>query len=117
MQLRVAMETLGYDKSETLIAGNAVIESLKDPMEAFFIIAKHLSTLKDVDFKGKKGSELTDEEIKIVGTRYNRGAGLPLQAIKKNLSYGQAIMKRKEELQNLLKEDQAKPAAATTPSQ
>jgi hypothetical protein len=115
MQLRVAMETLGYENTQTLSVGNSVIESLKDPVEAFYIVAKHLSSLKDVDFKGKKGSELTDEEIKVVGTRYNRGAGLSLEAIKKNLSYGQAIMKRKEELQNLIKEkDKTKKTSTTT---
>jgi RHS repeat-associated protein len=112
MQLRVAMETLGYNKSQTLIVGNSIIESLNNPTEAFFIVAKHLSALKDVDFKNKKGSELTDEEIKVVGTRYNRGAGLPLEAIKKNLSYGQAIIKRKEELQSLIKEEGISPASS-----
>jgi len=113
MQLRVAMETLGYKPSETLLKGNSVIESLKDPMQAFFIIAKHLASLKDVDFKGKSASELTDEEITVVGTRYNRGAGLSLEKIKQNLSYGKAIIKRKEELNNLITPT---PSTTTTPT-
>ena len=105
MQLRVAMETLGYDKSQRIVSGNAIIESLRDPTQAFFIVAKHLSSLKEVDFKGKSASELSDDEIKVVGTRYNRGAGLSLEKIKENLSYGQAIIKRKSELETLIKPD------------
>ena len=61
-----------------------------------------LSNLRDIDFKGKTADQLTNEEIKVIATRYNRGAGLSLTQIKKNLSYGQAIVKRLTLLQKLI---------------
>jgi hypothetical protein len=33
------------------------------------------------------------EQVRIVGARYNRGIGLPLDDIKKNTSYGDFIVK------------------------
>lgn len=34
------------------------------------------------------------EHVRIVGARYNRGLGLSLEAIRKNTSYGDFIVKR-----------------------
>lgn len=69
----------------------------------FYIVAKHLASLKNVDFADKKTADLTTADIEVIGTRYNRGAGVSLEGIKKNLSYEKPYIKRKDKLEGLLK--------------
>jgi RHS repeat-associated protein len=102
MQIRVAGEVLDYEKT-TIVENNVIVDALKDTKLQFFIVAKHLSDLKKVDFSDKKTTDLTNEDIEVIGARYNRGAGLSLDKIKENLSYGKAITKRKDKLEELIK--------------
>jgi hypothetical protein len=103
MQPRRAAESLGYDpKALTEGQHEEIIKTLEDPSQSIFLAAKHLSDLRNVDFKGTAGSVLTLEQIEIIGARYNRGPTLPLGEIKKNLSYGRAITGRWGKLQTLL---------------
>ena len=103
MQIRTAAETLGYDSSNlTNVQRKAIISSLKDPRQNIFIAAKHLSDLRNIDFKGVGAKQLTTDQVKVIGTRYNRGGGLSLQSIMKNMSYGEFIVNRKSLLEGLL---------------
>jgi len=47
-------------------------------------------------------SEIQKDTIKIIATRYNRGSGLSIEKIKKNLSYGNSIYKHKNEILSAL---------------
>ncbi len=105
MQVRTAMETLEYsnDPSKRLPGvENEVIKSLKNPLEAFYIAAKHLSDLRDVDFKGKAAEDLSEDDLKIILARYNQGSGKSLEKIKMNLSYGNAVMNKKEKIEKAI---------------
>jgi hypothetical protein len=104
IQVRRAAESLGYDMSQDLSPSQRrmVIASLKQPQENIFIAAKHLSDLRDIDYKGISASNLTESQIEEIATRYNRGPDLSLAKIQKNMSYGQAITKRWDVLRKLL---------------
>jgi RHS repeat-associated protein len=94
-QVRRAAESLGYDpKSLTDAQRTEIVNSLKDPAQSIFIAAKHLSDLRNVDTPGKAGKDLTTDDIKVIGARYNQGPDKPLADVKKDLSYGQSITKR-----------------------
>ena len=63
-------------------------------------MAKHLWQLKNIDFKNTM--VLSDEEIRIIGTRYNRGPQISLGKIKLNTSYGDFILRIKSRLLALI---------------
>jgi hypothetical protein len=63
----------------------------------------HISDLRDIDFKDKGASELTEDDVKVIGTRYNRGPNLGIDKIKNNMSYGEFIVSRKSILEELIK--------------
>ncbi len=102
-QVRRAAEELGYDPSSlTHMQTSFIIASLADPQQNLFIVASHLNRLRNQDFTGKPGELLTDDDLKIVGTRYNRGPDRSLEKIKENLDHGESIVNKKDLLQNLL---------------
>jgi RHS repeat-associated protein len=102
-QVRRAAESLGYDpKTLTDAQRTEIVKSLNDPAHSIFIAAKHLSDLRNIDVPGKAGKDLTTDEIKVIGARYNQGPDKPLADVRKDLSYGQSITKRWTELGNLL---------------
>ena len=72
---------------------------LRNDQANLAIVARHLRQLADIDFAGKK---IGDEEMRIIGARYNRGPDLALDKIKKDTSYGNAILKRRDKLNSLL---------------
>lgn len=102
-QIRRAAETLGYDP-ETLTERQEelIIESLRDPQTNIFIAAAHLAELRDIDFPGVSAASMTEEQIRITATRFNRGPGLSLEEIQADLSYGQAVTRRTQELDEML---------------
>jgi hypothetical protein len=103
MQIGTAAETLRYSPDKiTEVQREAIISSLKDPRQNIFMAAKHLSDLRNIDFKGVEAKQLTEDQVKVIGTRFNRGGGLSLQSIMKNLSYGEFIIKRKSLIEELL---------------
>lgn len=94
IQLRRALEMLGYDSSTD--KRDAVIESLKDPIQNIYMAADHLDYLRNIDYEGKAASDLTDDEIKIIASRYNLGPDIALNAIV--TEYGDRIYDNKEDI-------------------
>lgn len=105
IQIRRAAEELGYDPENlNKIQISLIIDSLRDPQQNIFIVASHLDRLRNIDFPAKPAEMLTDDEIRVIGARYNRGPDLSLQDIQKDTSYGNLIVQKKDELQNLLED-------------
>jgi RHS repeat-associated protein len=103
IQVRRAAESLGYDpKKLTGAQRKEILKSLDDPSQSIFIAAKHLNDLRNIDNPGKAGKDLGTEDIKVIGARYNQGPDKSLADVKKDLSYGESIIKRWSELDRLL---------------
>lgn len=94
MQLRTAAETLGLDSSKM---GASQLRELANCLQKDIfnidIVGKHLLQLIRRDGFQSALPNLSQEQIKIVGARYNRGIGLSIERIKKNTSYGDFIVK------------------------
>jgi len=103
-QVRRAADSLGYDASKlTGEQRSLIVSSLKNSRENIFIAAKHLADLRDIDFRGKSAASMMQEDIKVTATRFNRGPDHSLNSIKKNMSYGQSILKRATQILESLK--------------
>lgn len=104
VQFRRAATSLGYDPENELTSRQceAVLSSLQDPRVNIFVAAKHLSDLRNVDFRTIPSSQLTQRQIEIVASRYNRGMELSRSDIERNLSYGRSITKRWRALNSLV---------------
>ena len=103
VQIHTAALTLGYNpKQLTQSQRSDIINTLEDPVQGIYVSAMHLSQLKEIDFENKKSSELTDEEISIIATRYNVGPDEPLRWVRENNGYGQNVVKRIPKLKRLL---------------
>ena len=50
-----------------------LIKISKNTQVQIFLVAQHLSDLKNIDFPGKTSDELTTEDIRVIGCRYNIG--------------------------------------------
>ncbi len=95
IQVRRALEMLNYD--DTSANKRMVIDSLKDPIQNIYMAAKHLDILRNVDFSGKSASELTDDEIQIIASRYNVGPECSIE-IASEADYGKSIFRNKEKI-------------------
>lgn len=106
IQVRRAIETLDYE-SDSLDSKQEqmIIDSLKDPKQNIFIAAAHLADLRDIDFQGKSADQMGLEEVKLTATRYNWGPDLSLEDIKKDTSYGNAIIDMESNIAELIAED------------
>jgi hypothetical protein len=108
MQIRRAAEELGYDPQRLSPAQRRVIIwSLLDPQQNLYIVASHLQRLKNIDAPGRAASELSDDDVRLIGARYNRGAELSRRALLtlgQRTSYGDAIVRRRERVLELLKD-------------
>jgi hypothetical protein len=104
IQVRRAAEALGYDLRYDLTESQRrmIITSLEQPQINIFVAAKHLSDLRDMDFKNIAASQMTKQQAEIIATRYNRGPDLTVSQIQQNLSYGRALTKRWGVLKSLL---------------
>jgi len=93
IQLRRAAETMGLDFSQ-LSEGDktALVNCLQNADNDLAIVAKHLWQLKEIDFPGKR--EIGKSEMRIIGTRYNRGPDLTLERVLRDTSYGDFIVNR-----------------------
>ena len=104
IQLRVAAETLGLDPAKMSTAEfRSLATCLQTDAFNIDVVARHLRVLIDHDKLQSSPPLLTMEQVKIVGARYNRGAGLSLDQIKKNTSYGNFIVKFWQRFTDLLK--------------
>jgi hypothetical protein len=101
MQVRTAAEAFGY-KEPGPWQKKAIISSLQDPSMNIFIAAKHLSDLRNRDFRGTAAPAMTREQIEVIATRFNKGSGRSVSEIKKDLDYGKDITKRWGHLNALL---------------
>lgn len=105
VQVRRASDALGYGESARLTESQRrmILSSLKESGTNIFIAAKHLSDLRDVDFKGTESARLTRGQIEVIGARYNFGPDLSLAQIRRDLSYGKDITKRWRLLSGLVR--------------
>jgi hypothetical protein len=105
MQLQTAARTMGINL-ESLSADDRIklVTCLQRDIFNIQIVAKHLRDLALYDFLGIDTRKLTPDQIKVIGARYNRGAVLSLETIKKDLSYGEFILKMWQHLTKLLSE-------------
>jgi len=104
IQLRTAADTLGIDiKSLNQTEFRQFSECLQKDVYNIKIVAQHLRQLIEHDGFANGLPSLTDEQIRIIGARYNRGIGLSLAQIRQNTSYGDFILKYWSHMQALLK--------------
>lgn len=106
IQPRRAAEALGADwRLLSEPQRNALLDSLRNPVENLHISAKHLSDLRDLDFKGVSASQLTFPQISAIGARYNAGPQYTvdeLMNIKSAKRYGELIAERWDKMARLL---------------
>jgi hypothetical protein len=106
IQLRRAAEELRYDPARlTAIQRRVLIWSLEDPQQDIFVVAQHLRRLKEIAAAGVPGAQLSDDQVRLIGARYNRGAELSdetLRTTRTRLSYGDALLRKRERVQRLL---------------
>lgn len=85
---------LGYEDTDK--NRNLVIDSLKNPIQNIYMTACHLDELRNIDFAGKNADELTEDENKIIASRYNIG---PEPAMNEILTeYGDRIYNNQEKI-------------------
>lgn len=107
IQQRRAAEILGYGNinrmSET--ARRILIPTTREPVPATFMLAKHLSDLRDQDFPGVSGSKLTVSQMLVVATRYKAGPEQSLQSIKSpdTIKFGKDYLMAWPHVERLLK--------------
>jgi hypothetical protein len=66
------------------------------------MLAKHLSDLRDLDFPGVAGKDLTRDQLLVVATRYQRGSGLSINKIRENLKAGNSYLSNWKNVKNIL---------------
>ncbi len=118
IQLRVAAETLGGNIDELNSFEKAsLILLLKSDYENLKISAKHLYDLLNIDFPYVFNPTcLTDEQIRITGSRYNRGPHLSLEQIKQNTDYGDRILRERPVVRELINHSGCYPAPDYIPT-
>lgn len=105
IQVRRAAETLGYDYDNlTGKQRESIISSIKDPIQNLYIVAKHLSDLRDIEYKGLGADKLTEDNVRIIGSRYWWGPDESLTTVKSNTWYGNTIVNNKSLLEGLIYE-------------
>lgn len=108
MELRRAEEELGYEVGHTSrIQQSILINTLLDPQHNVFLVSSHMNRLKNVDAPAKPWTELSEEDIRVAVTRYNRGPELTRDEIlhtNKKTSYGDAVLNRRTRTEALLKD-------------
>ena len=98
MQIRVAAQELGYPNPNDLSPEqeSEIIEKLRDPKTNIDIVAKHLDSLRNHDDFSGDPNQLTDEQIAVIATRYNRGTGPTLEDIQEDPDYGNLIIRLRD---------------------
>ena len=101
MQIRRAAETLGYSKDLSDDERALITDSLTNSTESIFICAAHISDLRDADYSGISASDLTEEQVSIIGSRYNVGPEVRIDSLP--TYYGTLIIQDRADLEELLK--------------
>ena len=91
---------LGYE--ETTNKKDKIIKSLKDPIQNIYLATCHLNQLRNIDFEGKTADELTEDEIKIIASRYNIGPDPTYEAMLGSTEYGTRILNNKDDINSAL---------------
>lgn len=104
LQPRRALAALGYDPAKVDQSLRIdVIESLiHNPPFAIFVTAKHLSDLRDLFFPAHGADEFGDDDLVLLGSRYDYGPDASDETVRKDLSYSRHIVGRKQVLARLL---------------
>lgn len=99
VQLRTAARTLGLDPS-TMSQDQFRELSLCLERDSYNIdlAARHLRQLADHDGYQTVGFE----EVRVIGARYNRGMDISMQAVMRDTSYGDNIVKKWQHLHQLI---------------
>ena len=105
IQQRRAAEILGYGNdinkmSET--ARRALVPTTRDPVAATFMLAKHLSDLRNIDFAGTPGKALTANQMLTIATRYNVGPEATVDEIRKDTRAGRNYLRNWKHVSGLL---------------
>ena len=108
IQLNRAAEELGYDPAAvSSIQRRVLIWTLDEPQNNIFIVASHLRRLKEIDAPGRSAAELKDDDVRLIGARYNRGAELTVRALTtlgQRTRYGDDLLRKRERIQNLFRD-------------
>ncbi|HEU0051672.1 MAG TPA: hypothetical protein VFQ39_00800 [Longimicrobium sp.] len=103
MQLRTAARTLGKDPDKMTPAQLLSLGlALQRDTYNLQLAAKHLRDLAEYDFPGTDTRRLSDEQIVVIGSRYNRGM-ISIEKLKEDLSNGKTVLKRWSRMTKLLK--------------
>lgn len=103
MQLRTAAATLGFNADQMSTEElRTLANNLEKDTYNIEIAAAHLRQLVERDNNQVNLPYLSEEQIRIVGARYNRGMGLSLEKIKMNTSYGDFIVKNWQRFSGLI---------------
>jgi hypothetical protein len=99
MQIRVAAQELGYPDPDNLSKEQEleIAAKLLVPETNIDIVARHLDSLRDHDGFPKDPNQLTDEQIAVIATRYNRGTDPSLEDIQANPDYGNSLIRLRNE--------------------
>ncbi len=93
MQLRTAAKTLGLDETKM---DNSQLRELENYLQHdvfnIKLAARHRYQLAEKDGFQVSLPHLTEEQIRIIEARYNRGISLSLEKIKQDTSYGDFII-------------------------
>lgn len=104
IQQRRAAEILGYGDisrmSET--ARRTLVPTTRDPVAATFMLAKHLSDLRTLDFPGVAGKELSWNQMLVVATRYLLGPDVGMAAIRERLNNGRNYLQNWDRVKSII---------------
>ena len=104
MQLATAARTLGRDATTM---SYTELRNLATCLEVdtfnISLVADHLVEIIQLDNLGTSAADISMDDVRIIGARYNRGLGLSLERIRQNTSYGNLIVTRWDLLTELLR--------------
>lgn len=115
IQLRIAAETMGLDiRHLGFIEREKLARALDNDTFNLNIVARHVFDLIRYDYPNIDTANLSDEQIAVVGSRYNRGTSRKVEEIISSLkaapgdptreysSYGRTILRRRDRVRSLL---------------
>lgn len=102
MQVRRAAVELDKDPNSLTFRDRVEItEKLIDPETNIALAASHLGRIRDQVAPGKTADQLTNDEIRIIASKYNIGLERSNQDALSN-SYGQAVLNKRDQISGLL---------------
>lgn len=86
--------------SET--ARRSLVLTTREPVAATFMLAKHLSDLRNQDFTGTKADKLTYRQMVVIATRYRHGREASQVEINNLLKSGENYISRMQHVSTSL---------------